>query len=353
VAGIFYVYCTVVFCLNKFIILMKKIGRTIGSFKLHKKGEEGIEISSEQLSRPFTTEDGDSDEVFEDKVNTFRKASVPAPILNSIGKLKYYFLNLTGHWISLYDKYIDMTTMELIPLDENASKGQQHLKALWQATTVTQVKYSSGTMQIMGVLDIVDSKPLPINPPAVTPEDELGWYEDAKDRIEAIFQLLVQYFSTAPLKDIEDYRRYLLDRADEATKPSISAFTDEQVMNTVLDGLSRRGYTILADADIVDQEALPETTHNAGSDPVQEAELEMEPEPEPEPELKTASASYTPPVEKVNPFGPPAAEDGQAEPVSEDLQYSEKMGTGDLIEGIDPDPPGEGIDQVPDDDFEV
>jgi len=215
--------------------------KTIASFKLHKKGEEGIEISSEQLSKSLKQEAENIDKVYEDKVNTYRKNSVPAPIMDAISRLKYYFLNLTGHWISLYEPYFDKVTMKIKPLPNEPKKGHVYLQTLWQSTDVTQGKFTENSLQIMGVLDIVDSKPLSINPPVVTAEDNLEWYEDAKDQVRVIFDLLVNYFSTAPLQDIEDYRRYLLDRANEGQKQSIAAFTDEQIMNTVMDGLSKRG----------------------------------------------------------------------------------------------------------------
>lgn len=310
--------------------------QTIGSFKLHKKGLEGIEISSEQLSRSIQA---DNNEIFQDNVNTFRKHQVPQPIIDATERLKFYFLSLTGHWIDLYDPYIDKETGMLHPLPENPKRGHIYLKTLWQSTTVTQVKFSEAFIQIMGTIDVIDDKPLPINPPKITHEDGLEWYMEAGKRIKGIFKLLVQYFSTVPLKTADDYRKYLVANTPEEQKADIASFDDEQVMNKVIDRLSNAGAIIMMDEEIM-QTAI------AASEPTPE----MEPEPdeniaEAVEKIVNSEPEYIPPTEKApDPFGLPAAEDGKAEPVDPSLEYSSKMGNEDVR---DPE------DEIPDDEFDL
>ena len=310
--------------------------KTIGSFKLHKQGQEGIEISSEQLSRSIHV---DNQEVFQDNVNTYRKNIVPPHITEAIGRLRYYFLNLTGHWIDLYNPYMDNDNRIIIPLPENPKRGHIYLKTLWQATEVTQVKFTSHSLQIMGTIDVIPGKPLPINPPKITHEDNLDWYMEAEAKIRAIFKLLVQYFSTIPLNNVDDYRKYLVANAKEETKIDIASFDDEQVMNKIIDKFSEAGAIVMMDGDVM-RDAIGELTEKVNI---------TEPTPDMEPEPQIEEVAYVPPIEKTpNPFGASTAMEGQSEVVDASLEFSDKMGSEDFEETEQLQ-----TDDIPDEDFEV
>lgn len=342
--------------------------KTIGSFKLHKRGDNGISISSEQLSKSIISESDGT--VYHDEVNTFRKDSVPRHILDAINRLKFFYLNLTGHWIDLYDQYLDTETYLLEPVTENAKAGRRHLQTLWESTWVTQAKIDHNSFTLIGMLEIVDNKMCNISPPKVTSDDEIEFYENTRETIQGIIGLLVQYFSTAAISDVADYRKYLLAHADETGKGEIANFDETQIVNKVMDEFSKQGAIIMMDGGpVYTQDAIEETSSTDTVEEIKEPEADFEPEPESEQQQEGASTDPketmeagenwdageegegeeqvpTPAPEKAKePFGKPEAEDGQAEQVSESMEFSENVGDGDISE--------EGtLDDVPNEDFE-
>lgn len=322
----------------------------IGSFKLHKKGEGGISITSMQLSKhvkPIENIDVD-DKVYHDEIHTFRREKVPVHILKAIERLKYYFLNITGYWINLYDRYMDMTTLMPTPASENVTEGRKHLEALWDATYVTQVKFDHNSFTIMGLMEVIDGKPLALNPQKVTSDDDLFFYEDARRAIEIIIKFLVDYFSTAAITTMEDYRKYLLEHSDAVGKTEVAQYDDQQIFNRIIDKFHKEGMFVLTDLDVTALQQNTEVIEELAEAPEADFEPEpMEPEekdaPQEDPQMD-AGDDWSPQPEKVkDPFGPPAAEDGKAEVVSENLE---------MTEGVDyPDESSDGLDEVPDEDF--
>lgn len=327
--------------------------KSIGSFKLHKRGEEGISITSEQLSKHFQTDKGDLDsqnQIYHDEVSTFRRESVPKHILDAIDRLKYFFLNITGHWISLYNKFIDLENFTLLPLDENVTEGRRHLQSLWESTFVTQVKFDHNSFTIIGWMEVIDNKALNLSPPKVTADDDLDFYGDARGRIQSIIKLLVDYFSTAAINDIEDYRKYLLEHTDETGRSEIAKFDEQQILNRVMDKFAKSGAIIMMDNNEPLELGVEQNKDVSEELEVEAPTAEFEPEPiEPEqtepvePEQMESGEGWTPQPEKAkDPFGAPAAEDGQAEVVDANLEFS------DSPDGVEP---TEGIDDIPDEDF--
>jgi len=321
--------------------------KTIGSFKLHKKGQAGISITTEQLSKHLGTVE--SKEIYHDKVETFREHITPPNILEGIEKLKYYFLEITGYWIDVYNQYRDPETNLLLPITEDAKGGRRHLQALWESVTVTQVKIDNKSFTIIGMIEVIDGKPLNLSPAKVTPDDEeIDFYEQARDDIKAIVMLLVEYFSTAAISDVEDVRRYLSENADEVGKQEIAKWDIEQVMNRVMDEMSEKGAIIMMDGDS-GQTMLEETVEAVAEEVVEEViepepepaveepveEPAIEPEPEPQAEMEEGDNWEAEPAKAADPYGQPAAS----------LPGEEKVEQIPQAEG-----PSE-IDKLPDDDF--
>ena len=107
-------------------------------------------------------------------------------------------------------------------------------------------------------------------------------------------------------------------------------------------------------------EDIEEKTAESNSEPSPEPDPEEEFEPEPEEEhgppsgaqesaLMEGDEGWVPPEEKVaDPFGAPAAEDGQVtEVASEESEFSENIGSGD----IDDQGPSD-FDDLPEEDFQ-
>jgi len=303
--------------------------RAISSFKLHKLGEEGITISATYLSKLIPSAVKDYPElenkIFHDKTETFRSGNVPVHILSAIGKLKHYFLRICGYWLPIFDQYYDSGTKMPMELGDKPKQGLIYLHELWRSVHVTQVKIDMNGFAILGQIEILDGKPLNLNPSRVTPDDMVDYYQQARDQIEIIMRLLYAFFSTMAIGDIESVRKFMLQNADENMKKELSNYSDDQILNRLMDKFSQKGYIIGMD-ELIEHEIEEPVLDESSPD----VELESEPEPESEstekvPEApKQQMADYTPPVEKVpNPYGPPAAEKGQAEIVPEEAQYSE------------------------------
>lgn len=322
----------------------------IGSFKLHKKGEEGISITSMQLSKhvkPVENIDVD-DKVYHDEIHTFRREQVPVHILKAIERLKYFFLNITGYWISPYDGYMNMDTLMPTPASENVKEGRKHLEALWDATHVTQVKFEHNSFTIMGLMEVIDGKPLALNPQKVTPDDGLFFYEDARTAIQIIIKFLVDYFSTAAISTMDDYRKYLLEHSDASGKTEVAKYDDQQIFNRIVDKFHKEGMFVMTDLDVT---AIQENSEVI-EEPAEAPETDFEPEPlEPEgqdapqedPQMDAGDNWEPLPDKAKDPFGPPAAEDGQSEVVSENME---------MTEGVDyQDESSDAMDEIPDEDF--
>jgi hypothetical protein len=188
-----------------------------------------------------------------------------------------------------------------------------------------------------------------LNPAKVTADDELEFYGDARGCIQAIIILLVDYFSTAAISDIEDYRKYLLEHADENGRTEIAKYDEEQILNRVMDKFAKSGAVIMMDATGKEM-ALGEKSKQTSiekSDAVSvdnTPEADFEPEPDPESKETDNSEDWAPQKEKAkDPYGQPEAEDGEAEPVSKNLEYS------DAAEG--PKEETDNLDDIPEEDF--
>jgi hypothetical protein len=328
--------------------------KTIASVKLHKRGKEGIEIKFHQLSKQIPTDkkEKENDQVYDDQINVYRRDFVPKNIMDAIDRLKYFLLNITGYWIHIYDNYVDFNTYKLLPPDENAKESRRHLQTLWDNVYVTQIKMDLNSFTIMGMFEHIENKPLNLNPARITANDDLVYYENARDQIKRLFGVIIAYFSTAAISDIDDYRKYLLSHTDEAGKKEIASFDEEQIVNRVVDLFSHRGMIVMMETETPD---LPGAIEQKTTDTPAPSE-DFEPEPEDidasimESEFKLDEGeSWTPPVEKVNPFGAPLAENSQMDPGPVQDEYSEDTGVGDLTDDGIEDP----LESISDEEFVV
>jgi len=320
--------------------------KTIASVKLHKRGVEGIEIKFHQLSKHIPTENKKvNDQVYDDQINVYRRDNTPPNIMDATQRLKYFLLNVAGYWVPVYDTYMDFATYTLLSSDENAKNSRRHLQRLWDNTVVTAIEMDQTSFVIRGVMEHIEKKPLNLNPAKITPNDELAYYENARDVIKRLFGIIVAYFSTAAISDIADYKKYLISHTDAAGKKEIAGFDEEQIINRVVDQFSHRGMIVMMEEQGSEEpkQAIEEVTT-----PTEE----FEPEPE---EIEAMSETlmdegdeWKPPTEKVNVFGAPASEDGQMEPGPTEDLHSKEVGEGYID---DEGPVADPLDEVSDEDF--
>jgi len=318
----------------------------VSSFKLHKKGKGGIEIAGEMLTTP-RKKDREDGKVYRDHTDILRKDGAPKHIIDAIDRLKYFLLSLCGYWLEAFDPYMDWDTYTPLPADENAKAPRRFLQTLWERCYVSQGKIDSNSITLMGVMEVVENKPLPLNPQKITVNDEVEYYGDARQVLEGVFVLLVDYFSTIPIESLEDYRKYLLDHADESRKQEIAKYDEQQIMNVVMSEFQRVGMLTrikdsatpaLDKAETADDAAPAESFEEEPAEEVVEESPQMD-----------AGETWTAPKEKADiGQGTMVPEDGAAEPVPAEAAYSENMGDQDVVDPGAVDTPPEELD---DEDF--
>lgn len=328
--------------------------KSIGGFKIFKKGEGGMEVQIEQLTTPVSRILEGT--IYRDNMSILRGDKVPDEIIAGLEGLKYYFLVITGYWIPVYDKYIDAETKLPLPIDKDAGRPREIFETLWQSTIVTQVRVDKNSFTLLGMREIIEKKPLVLNPQKVTANDqEIDFYEEAREDIKNVLAIVLKYFQTIAISDAEMTKKYYLSHADEQRRREIEDYDLTEIKNILMDELSEKGMVFLVPASDDVSEPVDE---------IESDEIEEEPQVEDRVEILAKQAvekkkqakspvkeadvieavdeeegvgkKWVPPTEKVkDPFGPPLAEDGRAEPVDESMQYSEVMGNEDVIDPQD------------------
>ena len=154
----------------------------ISKFKILDGGLSGVRIESiEKMPH--------ENMMFLDDVQRTRKVPLSDELRNKIQNLKYFYLNLTSHWISPFNNYFDLSEYKLGPLVEKDGKmpqGQSLLHDIWNHTKITGVTIKNGGFVITGEIEVVEGKKIGIATPFITEEDDLSFYLDARKHIENI-----------------------------------------------------------------------------------------------------------------------------------------------------------------------
>lgn len=184
----------------------------ISKFKLIDFGAGGIEIEGREAT-PFVK----GYHVLDD-IKRRRKIGLPHEVIMKIQELKYYFLNLTGHWIDPFNDYFDLHTLEIKSGDPTLikKKGFELLHNIWSRTSVTGMSITETGFFITGTINVVENKTIGITTPFITEEDDLGFFTDAYQKIEECTKLIIsslshpsieaakEHLSVAESKDLSD-----------------------------------------------------------------------------------------------------------------------------------------------------
>lgn len=324
-----------------------------------------------------------------DDVQRERHVPVPGHVLNTFAPLKYFYLSITGHWIGAYDKYLDRNGYTISdPGDQdNIGKAYMALRALWDATVITQVVLDQKGFRFLGSIEAVENKPVSINTPRITIDDDLGFYSDAIDKIEECMKACFDFVNQVSLPSAEESRKYLTDRGSNKEKERVSDMSEDELTASVLDKIAEKGYIIIADETHQEELKAIESDEKISVHSSRSIDSERNPEFEPAntPEDKQEDDGYPDdpdessideeapwddegtnyqepsPLhhddEQVNPFGPPASErdfreldpeKGKASPAG-DLTPDEYSNTPENIEypddQTDPDDETEEFEQ--------
>jgi len=211
-------------------------------FKLLDEGRDGIVVEAKEYLAAGQFK-------IVDDVKRTRRINISDELKKEIDKLKYFFLNLTGHWISPYSKYYDKESFTLLKIEgSEPPKPQLLLKELWQKTFVTGAVASGNGFIITGMIETVENKKLGLATPFITEDDDIGFYTECMDVLEKIVVSISKYLRSQAIP-IEDARKLIPQELLEGK-------TTDEVVQIVIDKLEDKGAIIMMSKE----DALPEKT---------------------------------------------------------------------------------------------
>ena len=222
-------------------------------FKLIDGGLGGIVVTGVEYTRTR------GDITIPDHVNRTRKVSMPISFRKSVGRLKYYFLNLTGHWIEPFNKYYDLGThsIAVLPSQGPIPMGHQLLITIMNKITITGVVLTGGGFMITGTINSYGDKEIGLSSQIVTEEDDAGFFQEAMGVINSIFHEVGTYFKDNMLP-IDKPKEYLI-QFGETNQEGFSNLSEKELTDKVLDELQKRGAIIMMSDEKDELEADNET----------------------------------------------------------------------------------------------
>jgi len=216
----------------------------ITKFKLISSGVGGIEVQAIEGIRQKNM-------IILDHVTRVRELPIPKPILEKINSLKYFYLNLTSHWIEPYNKYFDLNKYEILPPEKNASDGkmpkaQQLLYDIWNHTRITGATVKSGGFVITGDIEVVEGKKIGIPTPFITEEDDVSFYIMTMEKIDSIMNEISDYLTSHALPEHVDKDMML---ALGARIVEDERLTDDQMEERLLDRFIEKGIIVMVDSE--------------------------------------------------------------------------------------------------------
>jgi hypothetical protein len=214
-------------------------------FKLIREGLGGITIDCKEYFNP-NQEFGNYH--ISDDVERTRKIPLPEELMDQIRKLKYYFLNLTGHWIPAYTKYYDDESKLLLPVGDDPKPAHLHVKDLWNRIIITGAKASSKGFLLTGKIEVVKGKYMGISTPLISQEDDYAFFEDCLGVLHDVAREITDFINSVSIP-IEKVKETLVIKEGE-TK------TDEEIKELAVQKVMEMGGVVLMPSD----SELPEST---------------------------------------------------------------------------------------------
>ena len=216
----------------------------ISKFTLVNGGLDGVKIEAvEKMAHEKM--------LFLDDVTRLRKVPLSEELREKIQNLKYFYLNLTSHWIAPFKKYFDIEEYKLLPLvtDENNEQpmGQKLLHDIWNRTRITGVTIRNGGFVITGTIEVVNNKKLGIPTPFITEEDDLSFYVTAVDKINGIMEDMATAINTRALPAPSQQMALSFGGSEEDTK----TMTPEELTDLMVSRLADKGAIIMIDDDML------------------------------------------------------------------------------------------------------
>lgn len=285
--------------------------REIHGFKLLQDGDAGIEIDSVEYM------DINGARIV-DRVKRVRKLMPSDSLRKRIDELKYYFFNLTGHWIKPYQSYFIPESNSLKAINPDSPESHLAIKKLWNKTVITGAvwKEEFSGFVLKGKIETVNDRWMGLSTPYVTAEDDFGFFEDCLLVLQKIANELNGFINKASFAIEEEIKKM--------PKELIEGMNADEQAKYTLDYLQSRGAIIMMDesslsiAEPQDAPEIKSTENEIDSQHQEEAEeitdeMQVSEEGTDEDSVETEEYEDIPHVphertEDPNPYGPPAAD---------------------------------------------
>ena len=288
----------------------------VHKFKLLDRGDGGMEITAIESMQKGKV-------IISDEVSRKRNLPVDKPIVDKIQKLKYFMLNLTRHWIPIYNNYFDMD--EYVPLPVNSKdemkKSEEVFRNLWNDSFVTGMIVKETGFQITGRINTYEEKVLGFATPFVSADDDVGFYEVVMDIFDEIAKDISDYYTKNILPI---HSEATIAEIEEQVGKKVEEMTTEQFEESVMQRFAEKGLIILGGPDF----ELPKKTKKEGETEIHENSGSIDGENLKEAEVEKKPADSTLASDKDWPLQEDG-DDGKKQPSGEDLaalEHSENMG---------------------------
>lgn len=207
----------------------------IKKFKLINDGYDGIKVTYAEAIKVNKA-------AAIDQIDRTRNLPVPIALKGKIAGLTYFFLNLTRHWVGPFNKFFNLTTYDLNPVntDEEMSQGEGILRALWNDTTITGASINNGDIILTGKINVFGDKTMGLATATICAEDDFGFYEELKTRLDDLADDISELMEQ---KDIVlDANQMMFSFPDTEDGEKLTA---DELADKMLEKLSDKGVVIL------------------------------------------------------------------------------------------------------------
>lgn len=216
----------------------------IMKFKLLNGGLDGIELEAKEYLASGKFQ-------IVDDVKRTRRIMLSDELIDEVKKLKYFFLNLTGHWIPPFNSYYDAEAKKILPIGDEPSKAHLLLKDLWNKVTVTGAKANGEGFLLTGKIEAVEGKQMGLSTVFVTSDDDIGFFTEAMQVLDDVAVGISEYIRTQAIP-IEEAKQ-------KVPKKLIEGKTDEEIGQIAAEYMMKNGAIIMMNGNN-EPDQLPEKT---------------------------------------------------------------------------------------------
>jgi hypothetical protein len=210
----------------------------IFDFKLISGGRGGIKIDAREFF-------GEGNIQIMDKVQRERKIQLPMELIDKIQGIKYYFLNITGHWIDRYNEYYDKERFTIVAPQGEPVKSYELARALWQKTEITGAKIIDSKIIIKGSIEVVDGKVMGLSTPKISIEDDFSFFNELYDFLSDICNDIELALSN-PMVRLEQTKQIILEeKIKELTEDDVEGLTETEIIEQYANVLEKHGLFVM------------------------------------------------------------------------------------------------------------